>query len=308
VALPTPGVTHIEEVAVVRYGNADRQPTGSRLDTITAYYDETWFDYQTFWLNRSNLSIHFGYSDATTRHHGAALENMNRVLAERVAIQPGERVLDAGCGVGGSSIWLAENRDAIVVGITPVHRQVLRARAYAARRTLSERVVFEQASYTSTEFSDNSFDVVWALESLCHATDKVAFYREAGRLLRPGGRLIVAEYIRKARGYTEMQERLLYSWLNGWAIPDLDSREEHLSNLAAAGLAQCTCDDVTTHVRPSLHRLYKISTWCYPMAVFLHVIGLRSRVQHGNVKASRYQYQALKHGLWFYGILSAVKP
>ena len=49
---------------------------------------------------------------------------MNRVLADRAGIRPGQRVLDAGCGVGGSSLWLAEQRGAAVVGITPVASQV----------------------------------------------------------------------------------------------------------------------------------------------------------------------------------------
>src|SRR5690349_13856687 len=127
---------------------------------LVAYYDQTWLDYRLLWLNGNNLAVHFGYSDATTRRHSDTLVNMNRVLATRAAIQPGERVLDAGCGVGGSSLWLAEQRGARVVGITPVASQVQRARRYAMLRGLAERVSFEQADYTSTPFPAQSFDVV----------------------------------------------------------------------------------------------------------------------------------------------------
>ena len=129
---------------------------------IIAYYDQTWLDYRLLWLNRNNLSVHFGYVDATTRGHADALPNMNRVLAERAVIRPGQRVLDAGCGVGGSSLWLAEQRGAEVIGITPVADQVARARRFAATRMLADRVAFEQADYTNTPFPDGSFDVVWA--------------------------------------------------------------------------------------------------------------------------------------------------
>ncbi|MEP7189784.1 MAG: methyltransferase domain-containing protein, partial [Roseiflexaceae bacterium] len=171
------------------------QPTSStQRDAVIAYYDQTWLDYRLFWLNRRTLSVHFGYTDPTTRGHTDALLNMNRVLADRAAIQPGTRVLDAGCGVGGSSLWLAQARDAIVVGITPVASQVARARRFAAMRKLGDQITFEQADYTNTPFPDASFDVVWALESLCHAPAKAAFYREVARLLRPGGRLVLAEY------------------------------------------------------------------------------------------------------------------
>jgi tocopherol O-methyltransferase len=114
----------------------DQRPARSLAESIVAYYDETWLDYRLLWLNGRNLSVHFGYADATTRGHADALLNMNRILADRAAIRPGERVLDAGCGVGGSSLWLARERGAEVVGITPVASQVTRARRFADQRGL----------------------------------------------------------------------------------------------------------------------------------------------------------------------------
>jgi tocopherol O-methyltransferase len=286
----------------------DQQPVHPFMDAIVAYYDETWLDYRLLWLNGKNLSVHFGYTDATTRGHADALLNMNRVLADRASIRPGERVLDAGCGVGGSSLWLAQKRGAQVVGITPVASQVARARRFAARHKLTDRVRFEQADYTCTPFAPASFDVVWSIESLCHAPDKAAFYREAARLLRPGGRLVVAEYIRAARPLDAAGELLLHEWLDGWAIPDLDTRAEHLNHLAAAGLTEARLDDVTAHTRPSLRQLYRMSFWSFPLAVIGRATGIRSAIQHGNVIGSLRQYQALERGLWFYSILSAVKP
>jgi cyclopropane fatty-acyl-phospholipid synthase-like methyltransferase len=277
-------------------------------DAIVAYYDATWFDYRFFWLSERTLSVHFGYFDETTSRHTDSLLNMNRVLADRAGIQPGARVLDAGCGVGGSSFWLAQQRGAEVIGITSVGSQVVQARRFAARRELTSQVHFEQADYTNTFFPNASFDVVWALESLCHAHDKAAFYREAARLLRPGGRLVVAEYMRTARPLGNSGESLLHKWLDGWAIPDLDTPDEHLRAMSASGFANIQIDDVTAHTRPSLHRLYQITTWSYPLAVLGRAAGIRSFVQHGNVLGSLYQYHALERGFWFYGILSAVAP
>ncbi len=290
---------------VLRDNTFDRRSPYSRTDAIVAYYDETWLDYRFFWLNERTLSVHFGYIDETTCGHANSLLNMNRVLADRAGIRQGERVLDAGCGVGGSSFWLAQQRGAEVVGITPVGSQVAQARRFAARRKLTRQVHFEHADYTKTFFPNASFDVIWSLESLCHAQDKAAFYREAARLLRPGGRLVVAEYMRTARPFDTPGERLLHKWLDGWAIPDLDTPDEHLSSMSACGFADIQIDDVTAHTRPSLHRLYQITLWSYPLAVLGRAAGIRSSVQHGNVLGSLHQYQALERGLWFYGIISA---
>ena len=185
------------------------------LRPIQHYYDETWHDYRWLWLNPSNYAIHFGYWDDRTRKHADALNRLNAALAERIGIQHGARILDAGCGVGGSAIWLAETFAARVVGITPVASQVERARRFGVQRGVSDRVRFAKEDYLHTSFPDASFDVVWALESICHAADKAGFYREARRLLRPGGRLGIVEYLRTARPLPHGDEALLHSWLSG---------------------------------------------------------------------------------------------
>jgi len=275
---------------------------------ITNYYDHTWFDYQFLWLNDDNLAFHFGYYDENVRNHSEALINANRVLAERAGVKAGDHVLDAGCGLGGSSLWLAEHRGARVTGITLVDSQVASARRIAVQRQLNHQVTFVKADYTATLFPDASFDVVWAQESLCHAPDKAAFYREVSRLLRPGGRLIIAEYMRVSRLLDNSGEQLLRDWCAGWSMPDLDTPDEHLDHAQQAGLAAAIVDDATALARPSLYRLYNLARLTFPFAVVLRWIGARSAIQHGNTVAALLQYRALESGLWLYGILSASKP
>jgi cyclopropane fatty-acyl-phospholipid synthase-like methyltransferase len=277
-------------------------------DRVVAYYDQTWLDFRLLWIGRDNLALHYGYHDAATRGHADALARLNQVLAERIALAQGERVLDAGCGVGGSSIWLAAQRGATTVGITLSERQVLRARRLAAKRGLGDRVRFEQADYASTPFPAGSFDVVWAIESVCYAPDKPAFFREAARLLRPGGRLVMADFMRARRPLDREGEPLLRDWLDGWAMPDLGTGAEYLRAIAAAGLADAQLDDVTARILPSARRLYTMARWSYPIGVALRRLGLRSDVQHGNVRAALRQYQSLRRGGWWYSICSAVKP
>ena len=149
------------------------------LRPIDRYYDETWHDYRWLWLNSSNYAIHFGYWDERTHTHADALNHLNAALAARVGIPRGARILDAGCGVGGSAIWLARTFDVQVIGITPVSSQVERARGFGVERGVSDRVRFAKEDYLHTSFPDASFDVTWAVESICHAADKAAFYREA---------------------------------------------------------------------------------------------------------------------------------
>ena len=273
------------------------------LTRIRAYYDETWLDYRMLWLNPQNRAIHFGYWDEHTRSHTQSLLAMNRVLASHLGIRSGQRILDAGCGVGGSSIWLAKTYDVDVVGITPVASQVARAQRYAQEHGVVDHVTFEQQDYTHTTFPDSSFDVVWALESLCHAPDKQLVLAEARRLLRPGGRLGMVEYMRARRPHASVDEVLLHSWLSGWAIPDIATASEWLE-WTQEGFHEVELIDITLNVRPSLRRLYWLAVLNRPVAFTLHAFGLRSEMQQGNLRGAFDQYHALRRGLWFYALLT----
>lgn len=274
-------------------------------EDVVRYYDQTWADYRIIWLSRSNYAFHFGYHDRPGMRHRQALVRNNEVLADIAAVQPGDHVLDAGCGVGGTSCWLAQHRGATVVGITLVPDQVKRARAIAERRGVGDRASFEVADFSRIPYPDASFDVVWAQESLCHSPEKEATYREFHRVLRPGGRLVIAEYMRTTRDLSPLNQRIVRGWLSGWMMPDLSTIAEHSAMATAAGFSSTGVRNATEFVQPSLRRLFLRSAVLYPIAVLLRLLRIRSATQHGNVRASVLQYLALRRGVWGYGILSA---
>ena len=275
---------------------------------IIEYYRQTWFDYRSLWLNRENLAYHFGFCDDRAFDHTSSLTRSNEVLAEIAGIRASDRVLDAGCGLGGSSFWLARNRAVNAVGIALGEAQLQTAASLARARMLADRVRFVCADFTTCPFPDGSFDVIWAQESLCHAPHKPAFYHEAARLLRPGGRLVAAEFMRTRRDAERECTRLLRPWLDGWAIPDLDSIDEHVRAARDAGFVQVRAMDVTKRIKPSLRRLYRWARVIVPFEYLFYRAGLRSAIQHGNVVGAVRQYQALRRRLWRYVILSASKP
>ncbi|MBK7408403.1 MAG: methyltransferase domain-containing protein [Saprospirales bacterium] len=164
------------------------------------------------------------------------------------------------------------------------------------------------ADFHQTPFSSQSFDVVWACESLCHSPAKHAFYQEAFRLLRPGGKLVIAEYIRSGRPLSDRQEFLLTDWLQGWVIPDIDTREEHQSHARLAGFSELTIRDITSHTRVSHRNLYHQAGRWWWLGQILAAIRVRTPVQHGNHRGAFRQYEALEENAWFYGLGLAEKP
>jgi tocopherol O-methyltransferase len=278
------------------------------LQRIISYYDATWIDYRVLWLNKKNLSIHFGYFDEGVQKHHQALERLNEVMAAKVNIGAEDVVLDAGCGQGGSSLWLAQHKGAHVNGITLVPHQVAIAKKTAKKRKLDGLTAFHVADYCNTPFPDESFSVIWACESMCHAEHKVDFYKEAMRLLRPGGRLVVADYLRRDRPLSAQGEAMLHDWLHRWMIHDIDTWQEHEKNMLQCGFHNIKMEDCSAKMKPSLRHLNSMSSKLLPVGKILLRVGLRNAVNHGNHLGSISQYKAFINDYWFYCIFVAEKP
>jgi tocopherol O-methyltransferase len=278
--------------------------------SVRDYYEATLLDYRILWMNRTNRAMHFGYWGDRARSHPESLEAMDRLLAKRLGVTTEDHVLDAGCGVGGSALWLARTRGASVTGITTLPVQVRRARRYARQQRTplpnSPTPRFYLADYCRTPFAAASFDVIWALESVCHALDKAAFFLESRRLLRPGGRLGVAEYVLVDPAQGEGQHAELSTWLTGWSIPGLATAAELTQMASEAGFADVHFEDLTPAIARSSRRMYQIAVFLWPLEWWLHFIRLRNRRQHTHVLATLAQYRALQQGLWRYVVITAM--
>ena len=277
------------------------------LDTAR-HYDDCYWDYRTAWFNNENLALHYGYWDEHTKTHSEALLNKNRILAEIAGIGPNDRVLDAGCGLGGSAIWLAKQRGSRVTGITVSARQVAHARRHAERHGVSDKVDFQVADFCRTPFPDQSFDVVWAVESSCYATDKRDFFREARRVLRKGGTLIACDGYATRREFSAEEWRAVMDCLNGWAVPNLASAEEFQAGLEECGFIDVHVTEATKETLPSSRRMYRIALWTSPMQWTMHWLGLRNKAQTANFKVALAQWKVFRNNLVRYCIFRAKKP
>ena len=117
---------------------------------ISRYYDLSEVHYRKTWDLDKSRSLHYGYWDDSVKNFHEALLNINKVLAEIAEIKEGENILDAGCGVGGSSLWLAKEKNCTVTGISLNKRQIDKANALANALGVHEKVSFEQKDYTNT--------------------------------------------------------------------------------------------------------------------------------------------------------------
>lgn len=217
---------------------------------VADYYRTTTEESYLLWAGEA-LALHLGLSDddAPIAERGAldaALLAMNAWLADRAGVAPGARVLDAGCGVGGSSIWLARERGADVTGVTLDAGQVALARRFAAERGVA-RTRFEARDFAATGFDASSFDVVWNLESLCHAPDPAAYLAHVARILRPGGRFACVDFFRSDRG----RHLDVDAMCEGWVLPNLQTLDEVAAMLRGGDFDAVETEVLTARVMPS---------------------------------------------------------
>ena len=140
----------------------------SDLKAIDKYYSSTQFEYKLVWNwgLKTTPALHFGYYDDKATNHAEAIVRANEALADYAEIKNGTTIIDAGCGLGHSAIWLSKRYHAYVTGITIVSKQVETIKKNLQNEPV-ENVEFLLADYMHMPFKDNSQDVVWAFESVC---------------------------------------------------------------------------------------------------------------------------------------------
>jgi MPBQ/MSBQ methyltransferase len=178
------------------------------------------------------------------------------------------KVLDVGCGIGGTTRYLAKKfPQASVTGITISPGQQQRATELAKERGV-ENAQFELCDALNMKYEDNTFDFVWACESGEHMPDKVRYVEEMARVLKPGGRIVIATWCQREEtpewgGAFSKKERKTLDYLYGeWTHPYFISIEEYARIMGATGkLERVETDDWAEQTIPAWRHSYWVGVW-----------------------------------------------
>jgi ubiquinone/menaquinone biosynthesis C-methylase UbiE len=117
-------------------------------------------------------------------------------VAELAKLKSSDRVLDVGCGLGGTARFLAEQYKCNVAGIDLTEEYISVGKRLTELVGLSNRVELRQGSALEIPYEDERFDVVWTEHVQMNIADKNRFYSEIARVLKPGGRLLFHDIFR----------------------------------------------------------------------------------------------------------------
>jgi ubiquinone/menaquinone biosynthesis C-methylase UbiE len=168
---------------------------GDVENTVADYYERIWSRFVRWWQTDKTLCLHYAIYDENARDFKSASINTNKYVEKLLKLDKTrpEKILDAGCGVGGASIYLAKkypNNEFTGITITPGQKDL--AIKFAKERKI-KNVKFQIQNYLDTNFPENYFDKIFALESACYASDKKQLVKELNRILKPGGRLVIVD-------------------------------------------------------------------------------------------------------------------
>lgn len=265
---------------------------------IRNHYNLTTPFYRLLW----GPHIHHGYWEGAESPRTAQLQLTER-LASLSKVRAGQRLLDVGCGMGGSSIHLAKSRGCETLGITISPLQRRWAAASSRWHGVARESEFRCADAEQIEFEAESFDVVWSVECTEHLFDKVRFFKRAAAWLRPGGTMAICAWL-AGENLDGAQEQQVFDVCEGFFCPSLGTASDYSHWMTAAGLTMTHNEDWTDRV---------MRTWeiCRDRVARTRVRRLASWIDRDSVMfLDRFEtiLRAYQTGAMKYGCFIATKP
>ena len=224
-----------------------REPVLSAHDRDVARHFEDWTDdfYVKWWhVDHVHLGLFEGDEAlvkselrAESKEFARGLERMIEAIVAPVTIEKDHHVVDAGCGMGGTAVYLARTRGCRVTGVNVSARQLEIARKKAAEAGLEQRVGFEYGNCSrSLPIASDSVDVVINVESACQYSDRPRFLREVRRILKPGGRIVATDWLMSDGLTADQLDTYVRPMYEPWALQSMESPSSYIPLLRDAGL------------------------------------------------------------------------
>lgn len=235
-------------------------PVENTSENFQRYYEEAGPDYAA-WSPQFNMHFGFFRPGMNPLNREAMLEQMNCEILHRLHLADsapapvGLRILDMGCGLGATLRSFAGRLPAAsLYGITLVPWQLEQGRLLNQRSRHSANITLALGNYERAAFASESFDAIYAIESSCYSAgaDKARLICEARRLLRPGGRFVVADGFIGPGKFHGPQTSIYRKLCECWVIESLGEICPFARELERAGFRNISVEQIQSRVTPSV--------------------------------------------------------
>lgn len=201
-------------------------------DLLSPYYYDLWGEH-----------LHHGYYLNGNESKKVATENLIRLLVNKSDLKRRSKVLDVGCGFGGTSRWLAQEYQCRVTGInlSPVQVGI----AHELSRNTRPRPRFIAADANELSITEQ-YDVVWAVETISHLNERDVFFKSISELLHLDGKICVAAWL-KNENLSDSDSRTIERIEKGMLV-DLPTLSEYQKHTEHNGLTLAYYEDISEHV------------------------------------------------------------
>lgn len=251
--------------------------------------------------------LNFGLWERPGMRYEEAAEMLVRRMGETLGLDARSRLLDIGCGMGAQDVLLHRTfAPATIDGLDVTRVHVARSRERAQRSGIgTDRLRFHHGSGTAIPFPDGSFTHILAIESPEHMDTRETFFREAARVLVPGGVLAVCDYALTRAPKNATERALIAFAARTWHVPDANIYDitEYEERLRAAGFTDVTIAREGARVIPGYYHEHR--RW----PVVRDTIRIRGfwKGVVGGTLIDRGVYDAYRRGLMEYLIVRAVR-
>jgi tocopherol O-methyltransferase len=223
--------------------SAVASPRVNEKRKIVAHYDVVSPYYHSLWGEH----IHHGYWIRGDESKETAQIQLIDHLAQLANIKAASRILDIGCGFGGSSLYLAKKYGARVTGITISPVQVQMAKEAAAKTNLDASFLLMDAE--EMQFAQ-PFDLLWSVESISHYHDPRKFFASAVKFLKPGGCFALTDWFQKENLSAADKKKFIAPIEKGMMV-ELHAMDDYCDFLVCSGLQIVQRQDLTPNCAKS---------------------------------------------------------
>jgi len=222
-------------------------------ERVISYYDVITEPYRQFW----GEYFHPAFFEAGDTLQ-SALEKTHSLFISDSKLEQGGSALDLGSGIGSFSFYIAKHAGAKVIGVNFSRFQLKKAREQAKKQGYANVEFIESDIMKFTE-PGNCFDAAFLIDVGCHLPDKAKAVKNIYNLLKPGGRLIIADWLQKDNPTAYEKELLLEPFNELWNYPYMESLAGYKKIFDEVGFKAIKTLDVSEATKPNWELFYNIA-------------------------------------------------